>query len=39
MSEGDVRSGSVAGDLGPEDARALLAAFTDRSGWSSAAGR
>jgi glycosyltransferase involved in cell wall biosynthesis/predicted metal-dependent phosphoesterase TrpH len=29
MSEGDVRSGSVAGDLGPEDARALLAAFSD----------
>ncbi len=32
MSEGNVRSGSVAGDLGPEDARALLAAFTDSIG-------
>ncbi len=32
MSEGDVRSGSVAGDLGPEDARALLDAFTDSIG-------
>jgi glycosyltransferase involved in cell wall biosynthesis/predicted metal-dependent phosphoesterase TrpH len=32
MSEGSVRSGSVAGDLGPEDARALLAAFTDSIG-------
>jgi glycosyltransferase involved in cell wall biosynthesis/predicted metal-dependent phosphoesterase TrpH len=29
MSEGDVRQGSFAGDLGPEDARALLYAFTD----------
>jgi glycosyltransferase involved in cell wall biosynthesis/predicted metal-dependent phosphoesterase TrpH len=27
MSEGDVRSGESAGDLGPEDARALLNAF------------
>ena len=32
MSEGGVRHGSVAGDLGPEDARALLAAFTDSIG-------
>jgi glycosyltransferase involved in cell wall biosynthesis/predicted metal-dependent phosphoesterase TrpH len=32
MSEGDVRTGSVAGDLGPDDARALLAAFTDSIG-------
>ena len=32
MSEGNVRSGSVAGDLGPEDARALLGAFTDSIG-------
>ena len=32
MSEGDVRSGSVAGDLGPEDARALLDAFIESIG-------
>jgi glycosyltransferase involved in cell wall biosynthesis/predicted metal-dependent phosphoesterase TrpH len=32
MSEGDVRSGAVAEDLGPEDARALLAAFTEAIG-------
>jgi glycosyltransferase involved in cell wall biosynthesis/predicted metal-dependent phosphoesterase TrpH len=32
MSEGAVRHGSVAGDLGPDDARALLAAFTDSIG-------
>jgi glycosyltransferase involved in cell wall biosynthesis/predicted metal-dependent phosphoesterase TrpH len=32
MSEGDARHGSVAGDLGPEDARALLTAFTDAVG-------
>jgi glycosyltransferase involved in cell wall biosynthesis/predicted metal-dependent phosphoesterase TrpH len=32
MSEGGVRHGSVAADLGPEDARALLAAFTDSIG-------
>src|SRR5262245_29683564 len=32
MSEGNVRRGSVAGDLGPEDARALLDAFTEAIG-------
>jgi glycosyltransferase involved in cell wall biosynthesis/predicted metal-dependent phosphoesterase TrpH len=32
MSEGNVRSGAVAGDLGPEDARALLDAFVDSVG-------
>jgi glycosyltransferase involved in cell wall biosynthesis/predicted metal-dependent phosphoesterase TrpH len=32
MSEGDVRRGEAAGDLGPEDARALLAAFTEAVG-------
>lgn len=32
MSEGNVRSGAVAGDLGPEDARALLDAFVDAVG-------
>jgi predicted metal-dependent phosphoesterase TrpH len=32
MSEGDVRSGAVAGDLTPEDGRALLDAFTDSVG-------
>jgi glycosyltransferase involved in cell wall biosynthesis/predicted metal-dependent phosphoesterase TrpH len=32
MSEGGVRSGSVAGDLGPSDARALLDAFFDSIG-------
>ena len=32
MSEGNVRSGAVAGDLGPEDARALLDAFIDAVG-------
>ena len=32
MSEGDVRSGSVSGDLTPEDGRALLDAFTDSVG-------
>ena len=32
MSEGGIRHGSVAGDLGPGDARALLAAFTDSIG-------
>jgi glycosyltransferase involved in cell wall biosynthesis/predicted metal-dependent phosphoesterase TrpH len=32
MSEGDVRRGAVAGDLGPEDARALLDAFVDTVG-------
>jgi glycosyltransferase involved in cell wall biosynthesis/predicted metal-dependent phosphoesterase TrpH len=29
MSEGDLRRGEAAGDLGPEDARALLAAFVE----------
>jgi glycosyltransferase involved in cell wall biosynthesis/predicted metal-dependent phosphoesterase TrpH len=29
MSEGDLRRGETAGDLGPEDARALLAAFVE----------
>jgi glycosyltransferase involved in cell wall biosynthesis/predicted metal-dependent phosphoesterase TrpH len=32
MSEGNVRKGAVAGDLGPEDARALLDAFVDSVG-------
>jgi glycosyltransferase involved in cell wall biosynthesis len=32
MSEGNVRKGAVAGDLGPEDARALLDAFVDAVG-------
>jgi glycosyltransferase involved in cell wall biosynthesis len=32
MSEGDVRHGSLGNDLGPEDARALLHAFTDAVG-------
>jgi glycosyltransferase involved in cell wall biosynthesis/predicted metal-dependent phosphoesterase TrpH len=32
MSEGDVRQGSVGNDLGPDDARALLHAFTDAVG-------
>jgi glycosyltransferase involved in cell wall biosynthesis/predicted metal-dependent phosphoesterase TrpH len=32
MSEGNVRHGAVAGDLGPEDARALLDAFVDALG-------
>jgi glycosyltransferase involved in cell wall biosynthesis len=32
MSEGNVRQGAVAGDLGPEDARALLDAFVDGVG-------
>jgi glycosyltransferase involved in cell wall biosynthesis/predicted metal-dependent phosphoesterase TrpH len=32
MSEGNLRHGSVAGDLGPEDARALLDAFVDAVG-------
>ena len=32
MSEGNVRHGAVAGDLGPEDARALLDAFVDAVG-------
>ena len=29
MSEGDARSGAIGGDLGPEDARALLRAWLD----------
>jgi glycosyltransferase involved in cell wall biosynthesis/predicted metal-dependent phosphoesterase TrpH len=32
MSEGDLRRGESAGDLGPEDARALLNAFVDAVG-------
>ena len=32
MSEGDARRGEAAGDLGPEDARALLAAFVESTG-------
>jgi glycosyltransferase involved in cell wall biosynthesis/predicted metal-dependent phosphoesterase TrpH len=32
MSEGNVRHGSVAGDLSPDDARALLDAFVDAIG-------
>jgi glycosyltransferase involved in cell wall biosynthesis/predicted metal-dependent phosphoesterase TrpH len=32
MSEGNVRRGSLGGDLGPEDARALLEAFRDAVG-------
>ena len=32
MSEGGVRSGATAGDLGPQDARALLDAFFDSIG-------
>ncbi len=32
MSEGDLRRGESAGDLGPEDARALLAAFVGSVG-------
>ena len=32
MSEGDVRHGQSAGDLGPEDARALLRAWLDAMG-------
>jgi predicted metal-dependent phosphoesterase TrpH len=32
MSEGNVRSGGSLGDLGPEDARALLGAFLDAVG-------
>jgi glycosyltransferase involved in cell wall biosynthesis/predicted metal-dependent phosphoesterase TrpH len=32
MREGDVRHGSVGSDLGPEDARALLDAFTEAVG-------
>ena len=32
MSEGDVRSGAMRGDLGPDDARALLGAFVDAVG-------
>jgi glycosyltransferase involved in cell wall biosynthesis/predicted metal-dependent phosphoesterase TrpH len=32
MAEGDVRSGSAAGDLGPEDARALLGAYVESIG-------
>jgi glycosyltransferase involved in cell wall biosynthesis/predicted metal-dependent phosphoesterase TrpH len=32
MSEGDVRRGEEGGDLGPEEARALLHAFTDAVG-------
>ena len=32
MSEGHVRSGAAGGDLGPEDARAVLDAFTDSIG-------
>jgi len=32
MSEGHVRSGAGGGDLGPEDARAVLDAFTDSIG-------
>ncbi len=32
MAEGDLRSGESAGDLGPEDARALLGAFVDAVG-------
>jgi glycosyltransferase involved in cell wall biosynthesis/predicted metal-dependent phosphoesterase TrpH len=32
MSEGDARRGETAGDLGPEDARALLAAFVESTG-------
>jgi glycosyltransferase involved in cell wall biosynthesis/predicted metal-dependent phosphoesterase TrpH len=32
MAEGDVRSGAAAGDLGPEDARALLGAYVESIG-------
>jgi glycosyltransferase involved in cell wall biosynthesis/predicted metal-dependent phosphoesterase TrpH len=32
MSEGDVRRGEAVGDLGPEDARALLESFVDAIG-------
>ncbi len=32
MSEGDARRGEVAGDLGPEDARALLESFVEAVG-------
>ena len=32
MSEGNVRRGDEGGDIGPEDARALLSAFTDAVG-------
>ncbi len=32
MSEGDLRHGETAGDLGPEDARALLSAFVSAVG-------
>ena len=32
MSEGDARSGAAAGDLGPEDARALLGAYVESIG-------
>jgi glycosyltransferase involved in cell wall biosynthesis/predicted metal-dependent phosphoesterase TrpH len=32
MSEGDIRRGEAVGDLGPEDARALLEAFVDAVG-------
>ena len=32
MSEGNLRKGETAGDLGPDDARALLTAFTDAVG-------